>query len=223
MLKPRKRLTRKQIKQDKFIITVMKVLRYVQRNAKWVVIGVVALLVVVLALAVTRQQKKSREIRSIEALGGAQMAKWAGQDEEALKLYQQITEEFGGTKSAGEAWVALGNLYFEQKQWEQAENAFKRYLKKYNDDPILTYTAWSGIAACLEEQGRYQQAAEKYQSFADQNHDSAWAAPALYNASRCFRLAGQLPQAKMALQRIIDSYPDLPLSSRAKNEQKLLD
>ncbi len=222
MLKPRRRLTRKQIKQDRFIATVVRSIRTVQRNSKRFAIGTAVVLVAVVAVVAVGQHRKGREVQSIEALGEAQMAKWAGKTEEALKLYQRVTQQFGGTRSAGEAWIALGNLYFEKGKVKEAAAAFQEYLKRYKDDPILIYTAWNGIAACLEQEGKYSEAAQKYKSFADRHQNSPWAARALWDAARCFRLAGSPQEAKMALEEIIDFYPNSPLSYRAKSEEKML-
>ena len=223
MLKPRKRLTRKEIKRDRFIATVSKVLAFIQRNSKRFAIATAVVLVAVVAIMAVRQHRKAREVRSIEALGEAQTAKWAGKTEEALKLYQRVTQQFGGTRGAGEACVALGNLYFEKGDVKKAKAAFQEYLSRYNNDPILIYTAWSGIAACLEQEGDYLEAAQRYKSFADRHQNSPWAARALWDAARCFRLAGKLQEAKMALQEIIDFYPNSPLSYRAKSEEKMLE
>ena len=222
MLKPRKRLTRKQIRQDKFITTVMKLAGTVQRNSKRFAIGTAVVLVAVVVVVAVTQHRKRQQVQATEVLGEAQMAKWAGETEELVKLYQRVTQQFAGTRSGGEAWVALGNLYFEKKQVKEAEAAFREYLKKHQDDSILTYTSWSGIAACLEEEGRYSEAAQKHRSFADRHQDSAWAARALWDACRCFRLSGEFQEAKMVLQQIIDFYPDSPLAYRAKSEEKML-
>ncbi|MCK4417430.1 MAG: tetratricopeptide repeat protein [Candidatus Latescibacteria bacterium] len=223
MLKPRKRLTRKQIRQDKFITTVMKLAGTIQRNSKRFAIGTAVVLVAVVVVVVITQHRKRQQVQATEVLGEAQMAKWVGETDEVEKLYQRVTQQFGGTRSSGEAWVALGNLYFKEGQVNEAKTAFQRYLKKYSDDPILTYTAWSGIAACLEEEGRYSEAAQKHRSFADRHQDSAWATRALWDACRCFRLSGEFQEAKMVLQQIIDLYPDSPLAYRAKSEEKMLE
>ncbi len=223
MLKPRKRLTKKQIRQDRFITTVMKLAGIVQRNSKRFAIGTAVVLVAVVVVVAVTQHRKRQQAQAAEVLGEAQMAKWTGETEEVVKLYQRVTQQFGGTRSSGEAWVALGNLYFKKGQVKEAKTAFQKYLKKYSDDPILTYTAWSGIAACLEEEGRYSEAAQKHRSFADRHQDSPWAARALWNACRCFRLSGEFQEAKMSLQQIIDFYPDSPLAYRAKNEGKMLE
>lgn len=223
MLKPRKRLTRKQIRQDRFITTVMRLAGTIQRNSKRFAIGIAVVLVAVVVVVAVTQHRKRQQTQATELLGEAQMAKWVGETEELVKLYQRVIQQFGSTSSSGEARVALGNLYFEQGEIEKAEAAFQEYLKKYQDDSILTYTSWSGIAACLEEEGRYSEAAQKYRGFADRHQDSAWAARALWDACRCFRLSGEFQEAKMALQQLINFYPDSPLAYRAKSEEKMLE
>ena len=223
MLKPRKRLTKKQIRQDKFITTVIKLAGTIQRNSKRFAIGIAVVLVAVIVVVAVTQHRKRQQAQATEVLGEAQLAKWAGETEEVEELYQRVIQEFSSTNSGGEAWVALGNLYFEQGEIKKAEAAFQEYLKKYQDDSILTYTAWSGLAACLEEEGKYSEAAQKHRSFADRHQDSAWAARALWDAFRCSCLSGEFEEAKMALQQLISFYPDSPLAYRAKSEEKMLE
>jgi len=166
------------------------------------------------------KRKEHRRIQAIDLLAQARIAQEEGRVEEAFELYKEVADDYGGTRAAGEALIALGNRFFRDGKYDEAMDAFKMYLRKYNYDDISTYAAWSGIAASLEEQGRYAEAAKQYREFADKYRHSPWAPRCLLDASRCFSLSGDETAATMALQQIIDFYPNSPVAYQAKREIK---
>lgn len=55
------------------------------------------------------------------------LAQVRGQNEEALRLAQQLTQEMSGF---GQSWLALGQAYMALGNWEQANNAFRQALER---------------------------------------------------------------------------------------------
>ncbi|MFQ5456175.1 MAG: tetratricopeptide repeat protein [Nitrospirota bacterium] len=55
----------------------------------------------------------------------------------AIELYQKILHNYPGSISAPVAQYQLGNIYFEQGEYDKAIEAFKEFIKRYRDNKEL--------------------------------------------------------------------------------------
>lgn len=218
MLKPRKRLTKKEIKQDKLVITAVKVTTFVQENTKLVTLSILGLILVVLISTVSLRYRADKQTKALDMLAEASSAEQSNNISMAMDLYRKVTKNYSGTLSAGRAYIALGNILFEQGEYLKAISTYQTYIKDYGGDSIVEYNAVNGINACKENLGKYLEAARGYKGYADKNPDSAFAPRVLLDAARCFSLAGKNEEAKAALQKVLDTYPKSTLASKARDE-----
>ena len=222
MLKPRQRLTKRQIKEDKFVTFTANAATFIRDNLNRIILGGILAVVLAVIIAVSVNKQRRSEEDSESTLAKARIAMPAGGPDEAIGLYMTVIEGFEGTPSAAEATVDLGNLYFDRGEYKQAIKYFQTYLDEDGDDDTMVYNCASGIAASMEQQGKYHEAAVQYKSFADKSKDSAFAPRALIDSARCFVLVDMKDEAQISLKRIVDSYPDSELSSQAKHELNML-
>jgi tetratricopeptide (TPR) repeat protein len=78
----------------------------------------------------------------------------SGRTREAITIYQGLVRDTGGNK---EALSALGLLYYQLKDYENAASQFQKALKNSPDDQSRFY-----LAACLEALSRVEEAGELY-------------------------------------------------------------
>jgi TolA-binding protein len=225
MLKPRKRLTKKEIKQDTFIDLLARVTDLTERYAREIAIGIgVIILIVVSAISYARYKDQKNE-RAVSALAEARIAlsdTTASGKGRVSELLRKVMDNFGGTASGKEAIILLANIAYDAQRYDEARSLYERYVDKDGENDLLMYAARMGIAACLEQQGKYTEAAEAYRHVAEKGGKAFYAPTALIHAARCFQLVGKRDDAAQILQRIMKDYPGSQAASQAKDEMKML-
>ncbi len=216
MLKPRKRITKKKIKEDKLVTTYFKTLDFFKENSQKISIALIAMLAVVIIVVMIVRSKRTAELQASEQLAKANVAIMQTEHQEAIDILLSMVENYSGTKSAARGIYLLGKVYYAQEDYEKSLFYFKQYLDDYANDRILTSASYSGVGSSLEEQAKYAEAAEYYYKGATKFSDNFNAAQQLMDAARCYTLANQYAKAKSCYQMIIDEYEDGGLTSDAK-------
>lgn len=212
------RLTKKDLKEDELVTRALQMWAYIEKNYPKLLAGLGAIVVVALAGMLIKNQSDQQTQASIDALGNVRIALHQGKVEDAVFQAERVAEEYSGKPAAGQALLLLGGLHYDLGRYAEAQTAYQGYLSTYGDEGPAGYAAWGGIAACLEEQGSYVEAAEKYVAYADQYGTSPFAPIVLKEASRCYVNAGDLEKAQGVLQRIVKDYPKSSIVRSAKAE-----
>lgn len=216
MLRPRKKVARKTVKEDKLVTTYLRLLDYYELYQKYILGGITALIVIVLLIVVVSRNQRDAEKKASEELAAARMQLSNMNLNAAADSLEKLVSRYDGTNSAGIGCFYLANTYFLQKKTELAQKYFEEYLDDYETDPMLSSSAMAGLAACYEENKDYKKAAELYED-AVNNYKSVFnAAEKLMNAARCYGLAGNKENAKRIYQLVIEKYPNSGLKNDAE-------
>jgi len=222
MQRARKRLTRKEIKQDEFLIWALRIWGYIQKEYVKLLAVAAAVLVIILIATLFQQRSEIQAKEVIDAFGEVRIALYQGKTGEAILLAESIAADYKGNPEAGHATIILGNLYFELGRFPEAQDAYETYLDAYDDGGALGYGATSGVAACLEEREDYSGAITTYVAYSDTYQSSPYAPLALRHASRCSGLAGDLEKKALLLKRIAKTYSNTSYARAAKLELEML-
>ncbi len=216
MLTPKKKLTRREMKQDKLVTTWFKLTDYLSEHSREVAMAVGGVVLVVGLFLLYNWMKTRDDLNASEKFVQAR-AEYNKQNYlAAIPLLEQLVNEYSGTQSAGIATIYLANAYMHTKDYANAEKFYKKYLDDVDDDPILSISAAYGLAATHEERGDYTKAAALYEQAASA-HDESYRAPELLiSAARCFKQAGQNEGTRRVLQKLLDKYPKSALAEEAK-------
>ncbi|MGH7597583.1 MAG: tetratricopeptide repeat protein [bacterium] len=216
MLTPKKKLTRREMKQDKLVTAWFKLTDYLSEHSRELAMAVGGVVLVIGLFFLFNWMKTRDEVNVSEKFVQARVEYNKQNYTAAIPLLEQLVNEYSGTKSAGIATIYLANAYMHTKDYANAEKFYKKYLDDFDDDPILSISAAYGLAATHEERGDYAKAAMLYEQ-AGNKHDESYRAPELLiSAARCFKLAGQNEGAHRALQQLLDKYPKSALAEEAK-------
>ncbi|MFQ5822749.1 MAG: tetratricopeptide repeat protein [bacterium] len=215
MLKPRKRLTKRQIKEDKLVTYYFTANEFLKQNSRLIGTGVFILIISVFVIFLYERNKQDKENQATVQLTKATAEYFQKNYESTVKLLTNLEENLGGTKSAKVATYYLANSYYQLKKYKEAKKFFRKYLERGGDD-ILEASALSGIAACYEEEGNYVEAAKTYKKAADKYSDGFMAPQNLYNAARCFALADNKEAASNLLSKLIEKYSNSNLKTPAE-------
>jgi tetratricopeptide (TPR) repeat protein len=163
MLKPKKKISRKEIKKDPVLEKISQIEHLVREKSKvilYVVVAVVILLV--LSFAMIRSKQNANRQASGE-LGMAELALASGDIDNAIVQFEAIVEKNPNTEKAGMATIILGQTHILKDDYEKAETYFWSYIKDYKDDNLLTAAAYNGLGACNERAEDFKQAAVNFE------------------------------------------------------------
>ena len=211
MLTPKKKITKKEIKQDKLIETFFKVRTFYEENQKTLLITVGSLVVIILLVIYLTNRVKERDIESTTLLGNVLSLYDQGQYQQAIegipgkkiKGLRSIADEYDGTESGEAAKIFLANSYFNQNKIDEA----LKYYEDYDGDNLLfKATAYAGAAACNEIKGNKEKAAELFLKAAKVNESEVYSPEYLIYAARIYSEIGKKDISKKLLEKIKKEY-----------------
>lgn len=206
MLTPRKRISKKQLKEDKFITYSVLVRDWIEDNSKIVLSGVVALVVILAAVfIITKMHTKAEAAASVE-LAQAMRVYESRDYANSVTLFTSIVNSAASTKSGKLARFFLAQSLYNSEEYAPAQEHFRKFASSFRGDDYLRAAALAGEAGCLEQLNQFAQAAEKYENIAKKY--SPLAARYLLRAARCYAQAGNDEQAKTIYRKIIQDYPN---------------
>lgn len=222
MLKPRKKLTKKEIKEDKFVKTALQTRAFIEDNYKQVsIITGVVFGIIILIMVYSYFQREASE-KSSAILGKAQLEYQNMNYSKARQFLNRLLDEYSGTEAADQGLFLLANLFYQENNIEQAKQLYGEFIDSYGGSEILMVSGYAGYAACLEKEERFEEAAEYYIKAAKEAPDFVEAPNYLYLAGKNY-LAADLPgEAKSTFQSIVDKYEDSTRFTDAKTQLILL-
>ena len=132
MLKPKRKITRQEIKRDPFLETIDKLESNFEKNKKTflnIFLGLIATAMVINFLMKKQEQKN---LDSNSALGIAIVAYDSGDYENAKFQFESIISEFVGTNAFDVASFYLGRIYFENNDFVNSKKFLDEFMESAN-------------------------------------------------------------------------------------------
>jgi TolA-binding protein len=211
-----KRLTRKEIKEDKVADFFLAAANYTRKHSRKITGVAIGILIVLLVITIARRERAAAEIESQTMLARANLDLKQGNYSSALQGYQAITDRFRGTWGYADAVFLSADANFATARYDSAMLFFEKYLNQKKRRDSFTISAKVGVAQCLEQLGRSADAAESYLKVAREHPSDPFAPDALFGAARCYELLQDLPKAQATYQDLIDRYPKSRQANLAK-------
>ena len=140
MLKPQRKITRKEIKRDPFLETIDKIEYNFEQNKKTYLYIALGLIAVIISVNVLLNKQVQKDIDSNSALGMALVA-FDNEDYENAKFqFESILSDFSGTNSFNIANYYLGKISFENNELIIAESYLNEYLNDSEPDILIPGT-----------------------------------------------------------------------------------
>ena len=140
MLKPQRKITRKEIKRDPFLETIDKIEYNFEQNKKTYLNIALGLIAVIISVNVLLNKQGQKDIDSNSALGIALVA-FDNEDYENAKFqFETILSDFSGTNSSNIANYYLGKISFENNELIKAESYLNEYLNNSEPDILIPGT-----------------------------------------------------------------------------------
>lgn len=163
MLKPRKKITKKELKRDPLVDFLYKVRHswslYQDRVTRY---GGIALVVIVLAVLVMRW-RNTQDAKAAAVVGTAFMELSQGNYNTVIAHLSPVVEEYSGLRSFGNGLFILARAELFVGDTINAETHYQRYLDDYGRDPLLKAGALAGLGIIAEGYGNHGAAAEHFE------------------------------------------------------------
>lgn len=220
--KRKHRLTRHDLKTDKFVESTMELVSTARHHAPRFIFSGIGLILLLVIVSYVANGRKKANIQAERFLSSATASFMSGDFETARDGLEDIARRFWGTRASREALFYLGNSYYALRDYDKAESNFEQFLKAKGGWPLLKASAALGIANCHEQKQQFLVAAGEYERVADNYGDSPLAPEALISAARCYQAMGQALAARPLYERVKNNYPTSELAGVAELHLKIL-
>jgi len=212
MLKPQKKISKREIKEDKLVTRYFKVRGWIDNNTKilsYVGIGIVGIVVIGFLWSKSRSDSNDKATTMLAKVisyydEGRYEIAINGVPQEGTQGLQAIVNEHGNTQAGEIAKFYLANSFFALKQYDKA-------LPMYDDisiaDKMTTASAYAGMAACYEVKGDFSHAASYFEKAASKNMTVMQAPENLQRSAANYAAAGKKDKAIEILQTLKKEFP----------------
>ncbi|MBI1806747.1 MAG: tetratricopeptide repeat protein [Ignavibacteria bacterium] len=217
MLKPKKKISKKDIKQDTLLTSYAKATTFYYENKKYVNYVVTGLIIVIVAIFVYSNNKRANNEKAATELGKVfgiydaaandnRQFKVAieGQPDRGIMGLKAIVDNYGSTASGEVARFYLANAYLNLGQCDEALKQFDNFS---GGNSLLKSAALAGMGRCYEIKGDYTKAASNFERAANVHSDASTSPDYINSAARCYGLAGDKEKAISLFKRLKKEYP----------------
>jgi tetratricopeptide (TPR) repeat protein len=205
------KLKRKDLKEpDQFLVASNEFLDFLSRN-KSILIGLLIGILVVAGGFLFLAQQKSSETLKMESLyfqmtqlveDGSELT-----GEQVISKLKSLLEQFEEGDQKSRAQLLLGDVQYQNKNYDDALSSFKIILDKARPGTLNFYMAQSGMAHSYEGKKDFTNAIAHYKNIIDHPGES----PLFYTylgLARCYELAQDSNNALLILREIQTKFPE---------------
>jgi tetratricopeptide (TPR) repeat protein len=213
MFKPKKKISKKELKHDKLVTWYFEVNDYVTKNQKTILtIGISVVVAALLVFFLYIKPHQENEELASTALGNItgfydyrqyQMAMEGVPERNVIGL-KKIVEDYGSTEAGEIAKIYLGNCYLIVKDYDNALKCFDDFS---GSEKIFKVSAIAGKGSAYEAKKQYNEAAVEFEKAADKASDDLQSPENLMDAARNYNLAGNKQKAVALIEKIKSDYP----------------
>jgi tetratricopeptide (TPR) repeat protein len=217
MLTPKKKISKREIKEDKLVTTYFEATSWYEQNKKTVSTVFTGLVVVIVAAIIIRNNIASSNEKATSEFAkvmryyddGNYEAAINGVPQENVRGLQAVVNDYGSSKSGTFAKFYLANAYFSTGKYDKA---LELYLDVNLNEDLLQGSALAGAGACYEAKGNSASAAMYYEKAAMIGKGNTQAPEHLQHAAMNFAASGNKTKAIDLLKKIKKDYPTSPLA-----------
>lgn len=211
MLKPKKKITKREIKEDKLVTTYFEAIAWYTENKKLISSIVTGLVIVAIAVVFVNNNIRANNESASTELGKVLKYYDEGKYEQAIngdpqnniRGLQAIVGDYGSTKSGERATFYLANSYYATQQYDKA---LQYFLDVDVNDNLIASSALAGAAACYEVKGDHESAASYFEKAAYKAKIDDWVAENLLHAATNYASAGKKEKALELFRKIKKEY-----------------
>ena len=207
MLKPKAKITKKEMKKDPLLETINTVFEKYNEYKSMIFragIGIIALTVIIIFLF---NRQVSRQNPADVLLGNALVSLDTGDIENAQFQFEVLTEEHGSTRSGKTSNYYLGSIYFNKGDYDNAKTYLEQFINSASENILLSsgHFMLSNIYKRESNQDREEEHLElavKFSSIPHNRHSLELALAELYVDKGTEEMAMEIVQKILNLENI---------------------
>ena len=188
---------------------------WLQQHRRQVILGLGSAAAITTIVVFVIAYQRNRESAAAEALDRARFASQSGNLALAASDLSRLMSGFQGTRAADEAAILLGQVRLIQEQPSLAAEELRRALDDGLADQYRA-SAFSLLAAALENLGNMEGAGDAYLNAANATWYGLLTAQYLNDAGRAFSAAGDTGRAIAAYDRVLTEHAEAPSATEAR-------
>lgn len=215
MLQPKKKISKRELKEDTLVSSYAKVTKYYGTHKRTISIAITAVVAVVLITAVYLKNRADASEQALARLSqitsfydnGQYQLAIDGVPARNIAGLKAIAED-GGSSPGGElARFYLANAYLNLGNYDEALNEFKSFSPSGDDIAIARY---AGIAACYEAKREYSDAGSFFEKAASVSSTDTRVPEFLASAARAYANAREKEKALDLYRRLKKNHATTP-------------
>lgn len=211
MLERRKKITKKQMKEDRLVTSYYNVKNFFLENQAKILIGVAAVALVVVAVTLFMNKRASDNKVAAGLLAkviplydsGAFKDAIDGQPSSNTTGLKKIVDEYGSTENGETAKIYLANAY---SMLGNNDEAYKMFDDYSGSNPLFKATSLAGRGGVLESRKEFDKAADLYTKAAKVSKSNPENADYLLRAGIILLKSGKKEEAKTVFDTIKKDY-----------------
>lgn len=211
MLAKKKKLSKKQIKEDKLVTYYTKILDLTEDYKQQLLIAAGVIVVIIAAIYIYNNKQEENQIAASTELSkilpiyeqkNYQQA-ISGQPGTSVTGLETLVDNYGSSEAGEVAKIYLGNSNYYLGNYQQALDHYGDY-----SGDLIEFKAASlaGQAACYYSLGNYEEAAKFYKKAANVSKINALNPSYLLSSGKMFILSGDLEEAEEIFKSIKEDY-----------------
>ncbi|HYO45766.1 MAG TPA: tetratricopeptide repeat protein [Gemmatimonadota bacterium] len=213
----RKRLSKKQLKHDRFVQRTFDWVHWAETHRREMVGGAIALAVLVAGFFVYRGVSRGAEEDAARDYLMARQGYFAGNYPLAVSDLQGFLDRHGGTPYADDALLFLGESQLQSGQPTEAVTALEKLLDEHGSSPLAD-NARRLLAVAYGQAGQLDRAVEKYREAIEKAPFDEQKLQIHESLARLYETQSRTEEAVAEYQAIIDLQPEGPAADEARRE-----
>ncbi len=212
MLRPSKKISRKELKEDRLVTTYSTVTSYYEEHKRTISIVLVAVALVIVAVVVYVRNRADSSEKAQAALGAISSYIDNGQYQIAIdgvpgrniQGLRAIVENFGASPGGELARFQLASSLLALGKYDEALEHYRSFSPP---DRLLDAARRAGLGTCYEALKEYEDAGAEFEKAAAASATDPRVPEFLHNAARNYAAAGEKEKAVELWKRLKKSYP----------------
>jgi len=215
VLEKKKKITKKEIKQDTLVTTYYKVYNFFLEHQAKILIALAAVALIVVSIVIYSNKRSSDNLTAANLLAKVIPLYDAGQYQQAIEGIKaqnivglkSIVENYGSTEQGETAKIYLANCYLFLNKIDSAYEMFKDYD---GSNPLFKAASLAGQAAYYETKKEYEKAVDAYKDAAKISKENPLNADYLLKAGINLLRLNKKSEAKTIFELIKKDYKNYP-------------
>ena len=220
MLKPRKKFSKKELREDKFVTATFKTQAYIQENRNTVFGVTAAIMILFLSIIWYMNYNENSKLASGTLVTEGSILIDQGQRTKGINKFKEAVTKYSD-ESAAFAAYSLGKEYLSQDHADSSIFYFTFAVDNSNSAD-LKGPSYMNLASAYFVLGNLEEAESNFESAYNDAPFSELEAEALYNLALVQKQLEKNDKARENFEKVIEDFPDTRFVERAKINLKIL-